>query len=152
MTDTLTKLIKRRDRIGDALQILEMSAGYRNMMASPQNRKYKALNARIRQLEARKDKSPPTHTPGPWYIEDGRIYGQEARDDYLICDLAPGNQGINETDEANAEFIVRACNSHYELLETLERILEGDLMSNMEEIVLAVIAKARDSIDVAALA
>jgi predicted phosphatase len=54
MTDTLTELIKRRDRIGDALQILEMSAGWRYMLASPQNRKYKALNAMIRQLEAQK--------------------------------------------------------------------------------------------------
>jgi hypothetical protein len=55
MTDILTKLIKRRDRIGDALQILEMSAGYRKMMASPQNRKYEALTATIRQFEAQKN-------------------------------------------------------------------------------------------------
>jgi hypothetical protein len=51
MTATLTKLIRKRDRMCDELQILEMSAGWRYMLASPLNKKYEALKARISELE-----------------------------------------------------------------------------------------------------
>lgn len=59
------------------------------------------------------------HTPLPWhYIEEWRgiydspdIRGAQVR----IAEIA------NTPDyKANAEFIVRACNSHYELVEALE--------------------------------
>lgn len=72
------------------------------------------------------------HTPGPWFAVP---YGDG--NDTVICRDEAGNQRIAfmaipgsryEGDrrkswaeiKANAAFIVRACNSHYELLEALE--------------------------------
>jgi hypothetical protein len=64
------------------------------------------------------------HTPLPWshspVIENrqfaAQIWNKEGRS---ICII----DALNETGTANAEFIVRACNSHYELLEALTGIL-----------------------------
>jgi len=63
----------------------------------------------------------PKHTPLPWFNETEclipRIYGPGH------CPVASSNIPIKEIDEANAEFIVRACNAHYELVEALEQAM-----------------------------
>jgi hypothetical protein len=43
------------------------------------------------------------HTPGPWRIEDGRIFAHEpsVAEEVLVCDLSP----LTEFDEANARLI-----------------------------------------------
>lgn len=61
------------------------------------------------------------HTPLPWKAEAGegrgaRIVGADEKWSALPCG------DTDETVIANKAFIVRACNSHYELLDALRRI------------------------------
>ena len=73
------------------------------------------------------------HTPGPWMCEEeGELEGVS----YAIRTDKPypfNTEWIADTfllgrdssiGKHNAEFIVRACNSHYEMLEALEAILK----------------------------
>jgi hypothetical protein len=55
------------------------------------------------------------HTPGPWTISERRI-GSE----YVIT--APGAIIGRICNEANARFVVQACNSHEELLDALKTL------------------------------
>ena len=71
------------------------------------------------------------HTKGPWEVahyEDGILEGvnfiRSTVNNYSVCILINGGTSPEET-EANAAFIVRACNSHDELIEVLkDAILE----------------------------
>ena len=63
-----------------------------------------------------------THTPIPWkiaeYINNGRAirrdtHAKNDNDQRLIVHVKSGNY------DANARFIVRACNAHYDLIEAL---------------------------------
>lgn len=61
------------------------------------------------------------HTPGPYNFikglsEESPSAIVESKEQF-ICQTVAGN------DEANAEFIVKACNSHYDLLEALKGTL-----------------------------
>ena len=74
------------------------------------------------------------HTPGPWKInkENGLIYADREDDEIevspCICvfedrgNASPVWVDREEEAQANAQFIVTACNSHYELLEALQRL------------------------------
>lgn len=65
------------------------------------------------------------HTPTPYYYEEeyGTIHGS---DSFEICGIntrmssAKGMDFCYAEQAANAEFIVRACNSHDELVEALK--------------------------------
>lgn len=59
------------------------------------------------------------HTPLPWY----KNHRDEIVHETLPVKIATMHREGNEHEqlEANAAFIVRACNSHYELLEALEK-------------------------------
>ena len=72
------------------------------------------------------------HTPGPWTVEEGHIQrdsngirywqitdGQDAIACNQFC-YAGYDPAVNA---ANAAFIVRACNSHYRLVEALKACL-----------------------------
>ena len=73
-------------------------------------------------------------TPLPWLIVKPEKYGPNQEDDRLIHTedgkhIAEVFQYQNYFHQngpsiANAEFIVRACNSHYELLEACKRTVE----------------------------
>jgi hypothetical protein len=72
-----------------------------------------------------------SHTPTPWFVayrEDGTpIIDAEYQPHGLVCELAkqyPQDDGVRSLDaeQANAAFIVRACNSHAALVEALEEI------------------------------
>ena len=68
------------------------------------------------------------HTPLPWKKEifNGELIVQDddTNEYYVyICDCSSEFMS-QEEEEANAEFIVRACNSHYELLEACKRTVE----------------------------
>lgn len=65
------------------------------------------------------------HTPTPWnihqpsYNETPLIFG--LGDDYAIAEIS----GVDQTNkEASAEFIVRACNAHEDLINALTGALE----------------------------
>ena len=65
------------------------------------------------------------HTPGPWircgYLIDsdcGRV-GKHVVERICTVDTGP----THEESEANAEFIVRACNAHHDLLEACEDMM-----------------------------
>lgn len=65
-----------------------------------------------------------THTPGPWSIDDtydDRIYIESDRRGVCTIPLYE-DDCLDRAREnfANAEFITRACNAHYDLLNALE--------------------------------
>jgi hypothetical protein len=68
--------------------------------------------------------STPTHTPIPWSVAHSPIYGTPFIVDGTGKLSLTGNIGPSgvETAEANAAFIVKAVNSHAELVEALKRI------------------------------
>jgi len=43
-------------------------------------------------------------------------------------------QSWKQEAEANAEFIVKACNSHYELLEALQAVIDSGLLNGSTEL------------------
>ncbi len=99
------------------------------------------------------NKSPPAHTPLPWKPSDsgtgiwsaGEPLGKNKIICICSCDAVSRPKDENK---ANAAFITRACNSHYELLEALEAVLEdtqnGELLTYGQLwMARAAIAKAR---------
>ena len=96
------------------------------------------------------------HTPLPWTIDHERI-GPPGEPVALLCDVNPSVRSeiqrahgydtggvidwprmagdtVDDTEnEANADFILRACNSHYDLLDALETLLNILPDSNMGE-------------------
>jgi len=84
------------------------------------------------------------HTPIPWYIEGESGNPHEA---YIIVgdkqgstiawtsnsfDDSSNEEYISEEDTANAQFIIRACNSHDELLEALENLIGSGRLPECE--------------------
>ncbi len=62
----------------------------------------------------------PTHTPLPWTLHGNHYINARIRaGDTDIAMLADNGKSI-ENGMANADFIVHACNSHYQLLAVLE--------------------------------
>ena len=86
--------------------------------------------AELAAFKANYNKPAPVagHTPGPWKWEsndtDTNLYGPNPKDkyDYILSIYESVGGGGFPPDEANAAFIVRACNSHYELLEIIQAI------------------------------
>jgi len=65
------------------------------------------------------------HTPLPWWQIRGQICSGTDYLDRTIVAFAGEAPGTPT--EANHAFIVRACNSHYELLEALDGLVDGVL-------------------------
>ena len=72
------------------------------------------------------------HTPTPWKFKIGVTYAAEIiavskrGKEWVIARITGAKVGSSEA-EANAEFVVRACNSHYDLLEACQEwIAERD--------------------------
>ena len=69
------------------------------------------------------------HTPLPWeHVGYGTIWPVSGEGSYPVAEtFAHGSGKIKEDtiEFQNAEFIVKACNSHYEMLEALEHVLSG---------------------------
>jgi len=90
------------------------------------------------------------HTPGPWRIDApaGSVIIGPDEIDVALTFAGSGFREL-ETDEANAEFIVRACNSHDELLAALQRVadwifnIDGDCVADAQAWARAAIAKAK---------
>lgn len=99
------------------------------------------------------------HTPLPWKVyyakNNGQIIlGTGEENGCAIQNHSGAFWRDDEEAKANAEFVVRACNSHYELLEALEQVIDhcvryfnlGDVGGDEAEILdnaKAAIAKAR---------
>ncbi len=65
------------------------------------------------------------HTPKPWKANEGKGYfGLNITDNKnnTICDLFDSSE-TKEVCLANAAFIVKACNSHEELLDSLKKLV-----------------------------
>ena len=61
------------------------------------------------------------HTPGPWYTRHGQISSLSSSHGCTIANCNRTAKGIpDEEIEANAAFIVRACNAHDDLLNALQ--------------------------------
>lgn len=76
-----------------------------------------------------------SHTPTPWITDDRHIHpksglayprGHEPETDVIVLvDTDCHDNGLlNPTDKANLDFIVRACNSHDDLLSAVHDLLE----------------------------
>jgi hypothetical protein len=78
---------------------------------SPLTAALQAIKDSVSETEGQ-NKSPPTHTPGPYAYHRHSVTTQDGKIGIATC---------KSDDEA--EFIARACNSHYELLEIIEAIL-----------------------------
>lgn len=66
------------------------------------------------------------HTPTPWRLQPiGGDLFIDGKGPEFICDMLRGGADENRIAvvDSNAAFIVRACNSHYELVEALEGLL-----------------------------
>lgn len=134
----LDRLIRRRNRISDDLQIMEMADGYHHMKASRRYQQYLALEIRIRQarkeLEARRqklNKSPP-HSPLPFAVDCNDSFLVTADHDGASVAVTETADRSDEECAANTEFIARACNSHYELLEALDALIARVTERGME--------------------
>ena len=78
------------------------------------------------------------HTPGPWTIagvsvnpHEGHVIESDSADGRTIawtCNSLDNNgeEYISQEDIANAEFIVRACNSYDDLLSALMQLMEWE--------------------------
>lgn len=62
------------------------------------------------------------HTPLPWTCHSGMVWKpDETEDGYPIAYMDRATEKTRPTErDANAEFIVRVCNSHYEMLNALK--------------------------------
>lgn len=100
------------------------------------------------------------HTPTPWKIDtalDGKpIIFADADGGHVVCQMAyergENDYGAFTNHEINAEFIVRACNSHDDLVAALEQInvlacygSETDTKS-MDECMLEIGTAAREAL------
>jgi len=63
------------------------------------------------------------HTPTPWHVggRDGRIF--YAADGYAVSDATVFHGRHEGEHTANAEFIVRACNAHDDLVKALQGVI-----------------------------
>lgn len=64
------------------------------------------------------------HAPTPWKASGKIIKGNTCRDSSKVTIARVDSRGkfVPGCDEANAEFIVRACNAHDDLLEALKAL------------------------------
>ena len=62
------------------------------------------------------------HTPLPWWIDDDGFIASGSGDDYQTVADPHCRPTVDYGDEngANADFIMRACNSHHDLLAVLK--------------------------------
>lgn len=77
-------------------------------------------------MNTQENKISTQHTPGPWTESKayaGTIHGTRAGKQTAYAVAAAHGMTTAEQD-ANAEFIIRACNSHAELVAALEMAVE----------------------------
>jgi hypothetical protein len=69
--------------------------------------------------------TPQSHTETPWTIDGINVIGSDGQP---VCQLFGADERdiledeANAINDANAEFLIRACNCHEELLEALRRL------------------------------
>jgi len=75
----------------------------------------------------------PKHTPTPWHVSAGQLVINQGgkwtsdQDDILYVNEEVGDaEGFanRAIAEANAEFVCRACNMHYKLVQVVESLLQ----------------------------
>lgn len=78
------------------------------------------------------------HTPLPWRVrDDGKSWAIIGAEPSWIGDIDKRNHNA----ATNAEFIIRACNSHYELMEALKTIEKMSCEIGTKIFILELIAK-----------
>jgi hypothetical protein len=109
-------------------------------------------------MTTEQNKSPPAHTALPWLYDTQTAEIYIPDDEHEPCDVIADMEVLKTPSHhanANGEFIVRACNSHYEMLDALEAVhtdIELDAgnhlgapggSTELSQMVEAAIAKAR---------
>lgn len=82
------------------------------------------------------------HTPTPWDVDDGDNVSIFELDTFDFIAEASWSDKRRSQAEANAAFIVRAVNSHYQLLEACKRALSMPDGTLTPDILANAIAKA----------
>src|SRR5580658_2495177 len=87
----------------------------------------RALQSIKDSVSSDQNKSLPHHTQGPYFHNNNGLISAlpadpESEDYPFVADTASELGMESDQDKANAAFIVRACNSHYELLAALDHI------------------------------
>jgi hypothetical protein len=77
------------------------------------------------------------HTPGPWEVRDNRIWNPDLKVGdiaHIYCKSTSDKADFkdDEMGQANAGFIVKACNAHYDLLEVVELYLADCELERLE--------------------
>ena len=68
--------------------------------------------------------SESKHAPLPYWVEDVACIASGREDDHITVAAIVWHTTAMQT-EATRQFIVRACNSHYQLLEACKAVLAG---------------------------
>lgn len=93
------------------------------------------------------------HTPTPWRVVNGnRIkdelmpFDRDERDTILITTVS--GHGDCESDKANAAFIVKAVNSHYQLVAALQEMMQyaGIIEERCDSVATDAARKALDAV------
>lgn len=77
------------------------------------------------------------HTPTPWKASGNAVF----RDGHCLA-MTGTDIWMPEVEEANAAFIVRACNAHDDLVAALEAVAEARMPGEARRIARAALAKA----------
>jgi len=65
----------------------------------------------------------PKHTPGPWNYSSGMVWAGRG-EEIAIARAARDDEATSPCErDANAKYIVRACNAHDDLMEALRDLL-----------------------------
>lgn len=91
------------------------------------------------------------HTPGPWTvdIELSATFSNDGRTEVLleITNRVEGMSPAYATNAADAAFIVRACNSHADLLAALRQVADALCVLNVSQGANAAVDIARAAIE-----
>lgn len=90
-----------------------------------------------------KDNHSPLHTPLPWNIGkkacyDLTIWGHNRKT--IPVALVPKGGRISEERDANAAYIVKACNAHPKLVKALKTLIDGEKLGCQYAEALALLA------------
>lgn len=77
----------------------------------------------------------PTHTPTPWTQEKARYWKLLSEGKHFMSVSFPSGVSDELTNSANAAYIVRAVNSHEELLEALKQLANVTNQKGMNRVV-----------------
>ena len=90
-----------------------------------------------------------THTPTPWHLNVNSAWSDATKDrgPVFVCTMVTGTHVLEDQNEANAAYIVRAVNSHERLLNLLKQMQSANVFKGIWiQFVEEAIAKAEEHV------